>query len=101
MVKPNFLVDKPNVKHKPIIFTKKYYGSMLESSLIVPFPLSFSSLAVSHGITSSEEDIMNTLDDSTSNYYPNNDDIHYTDESYSDNYYATQEKVNSIKIPFV
>ena len=22
MVKPNFLVDKPNIKHKPIIFTK-------------------------------------------------------------------------------
>ena len=33
MVKPNFLVDKPNIKHKPSIFTKKGYGSMLECAL--------------------------------------------------------------------
>ena len=32
MVKPNFLVDKPNIIHKPSIFTKKYYGSMLEGA---------------------------------------------------------------------
>ena len=32
MVKPNFLVDKPSIKHKPIVFTKKYYGSMLEGA---------------------------------------------------------------------
>ena len=32
MVKPNFLVDKANIKHKPSIFTKKYYGSMLEDA---------------------------------------------------------------------
>ena len=30
--KPNFLVDKANIKHKPSIFTKKYYGSMLEDA---------------------------------------------------------------------
>ena len=29
MVKPNFLVDKANIKHKPSIFTKKY---MLEDA---------------------------------------------------------------------
>ena len=32
MVKPNFFVDKANIKLKPITFTKKYYGSMLEGA---------------------------------------------------------------------
>ena len=34
MVKPNFLVDKADIKHKPSIFTKKYYmgRSMLEDA---------------------------------------------------------------------
>ena len=32
MVKHKFLVDKPNIKQKPSIFTKKYYGSMLEGA---------------------------------------------------------------------
>ena len=35
MVKPNFLVDKPSIRHKPIIFTKKILwikaGRCLES----------------------------------------------------------------------
>ena len=34
MVKPNFSVDKPNIKHKPSIVCslKKYYGSMLKGA---------------------------------------------------------------------
>ena len=39
MVKPKFLVDKPNIKHKPIIFTKKILwgnaGRCLESLALV------------------------------------------------------------------
>ncbi len=32
MVKNNFLVDKPNIKHKTSTFTKKYLVSMLEGA---------------------------------------------------------------------
>ena len=32
MVKPNFLVNKANIKHKPSLLLKKYYGSMLEDA---------------------------------------------------------------------
>ena len=32
MVKLNFLLDKANIKHKPSIFPKKYYGSMLKGA---------------------------------------------------------------------
>ena len=38
MVKPNFLVDKPNIKHKPSIFNKKLWinaGKCLESLCLV------------------------------------------------------------------
>ena len=39
MVKPNFLVDKPNIKHKPSIFTDKMLwinaGRCLESLALV------------------------------------------------------------------
>ena len=35
MVKPNFLLNKPNIKHKPSIFTKKNAGRCLESLALV------------------------------------------------------------------
>ena len=41
MVKPNFLVDKANIKHKPSIFTKKNTiinaGRCIESLALVLF----------------------------------------------------------------
>ena len=42
MVKPNFLVDKPNIKHKPSIFNKKIWinaGRFLKSLAFVRGPI--------------------------------------------------------------